>query len=119
MIKLIQSFKVAFSGIFLAIRRERNMQIHLLAVMFVSLFGWWLKINRVEWMIILICFGMVISAELFNTAIELICDKFHPEKDETIKRVKDISAGAVLVIAVVSAIIGGLILFPYIQLLFP
>lgn len=115
MMKFIQSFIVAFSGIFFAINRERNMQIHLLAVVLVSLFGWWLKINRIEWITLLICFGIVISAEMFNTAIEMVCDKFHPENDDAIRRIKDIAAGAVLIVSLASVIIGVLIFAPYLK----
>jgi diacylglycerol kinase len=62
-----------------------------------------------EWLIILGCCCVVIIAELFNTALEELCNKLHPEKDSQIGKVKDISAAAVLVTALFSLLAGILI----------
>ena len=104
--KLINSFKYAFEGIISSFKSERNMKIHVFMMLFVIIFGIILKISKIEWYICLILFGIVISAELFNTAIETIVDMIMPNKNEKAKLAKDVSAGAVLVIAISSAIIG-------------
>ena len=64
-----------------------------------------IEISRTEWLAVIICFGMVISAEIFNTCIERLCDMITKEKDEKIAYIKDIAAGAVLVTALMSLII--------------
>ncbi len=66
-----------------------------------------------EWVSILICISSVICTEMANSAIELLSDRITTEYDETIKRAKDISAGMVLISAIISAIIGIIIFFPY------
>lgn len=69
-----------------------------------------LKINKLEWIICVLCFAMVIGGELLNTAIETVVDIAMPYKDEKAKIAKDVSAGAVLVFAI-GAVICGLIIF--------
>lgn len=110
--KLIKSFKYAFSGLNIGIKKEQNMQIHILAVIVVTILGIVFKIDKTEWMICLILFGIVISAELFNTAIETVVDISMPEINEKAKIAKDVSAAAVLILAIISIIIGGIIFIP-------
>ena len=110
--KIINSFKYAISGIKLAFKEERNMKIHFLAMTLVIILGIILKITNLEWIICIILFGLVISAELLNTAIETLTNVVMPEKNEKAKITKDVAAGAVLVMAIVSAIIGIIIFIP-------
>ncbi|MDA6987305.1 diacylglycerol kinase family protein, partial [Escherichia coli] len=65
------------------------------------------------WTVVVLCFGVVIAAELFNTAIERLVDLVSPERHPVAGQVKDIAAGAVLVCAVAAAIIGLIIFIPY------
>lgn len=109
---LLYSFKYAFQGIVSAFKTERNMKIHVAAVVLVTIAGLFFKISKIEWMICIILFGMVISLELANTAIETTVDIAMPEKNEKAKLAKDIAAGAVLVCAFISLIIGGMIFVP-------
>ena len=74
--------------------------------------GTLLKISKIEWIICVILFALVISAELINTAIETIVDMITMEKNEKAKIAKDVAAGAVLVLAIGSAIIGLVIFVP-------
>ncbi len=74
--------------------------------------GFILKISITEWTICIVLFGLVITAELINTAIETTVDIVMPEKNEKAKLAKDIAAGAVLVSAIASAIIGIIIFLP-------
>ena len=110
--KLIKSFKYATNGIISAIKTEQNIRVHLLIMEFVILFGLLFKISVFEWIIILICFMVVISSELFNTALEKCVDLASPNKNEIAKLAKDISAGAVLITAIFAAIIGIIIFLP-------
>ena len=110
--KLVNSFKYAFSGIFLAFKTERNMKIHTGIVAFVTFSGIALHISAVEWMICVIVMGVVIAAELFNTSLEQLTDVVMPERNPKAKIVKDISAGAVLITAIAASIIGAIIFLP-------
>ena len=101
--RLTNSFKYAFRGIISSFTSEKNMQIHVLMLILVIIFGFILRISYYEWLICLILFAMVLAAELFNTAIEVVVDIVMPYKDIRAKLAKDISAGAVLVIAFFAA----------------
>jgi len=114
--QIFRSFSFAFQGIAAGIQ-ERNMKIHLLATLVVLFLGFFFQISRIEWTILLLCIGMVIITELLNTAIEEICNVIAPLHQEAYQRMgkpKDVAAGAVLIAASLSLIIGSLIFFPYI-----
>ena len=110
--KLINSFKYAIQGIISTFRKERNMKIHFLIMICVIILGFVLKISQIEWFVCIILFGIVIAGEIFNTAIETTVDIAMPYKDKKAKIAKDVSAGAVLVLALTSAIIGCIIFIP-------
>lgn len=110
--KLINSFKYAIQGILTSFKTEKNMKIHILIMILVIIAGLLLKINKLEWIICIILFSIVIAGELFNTAIETVVDMVMPEKNEKAKIAKDVSAGAVLVLAIGAAIIGFIIFIP-------
>ncbi len=110
--KLINSFKYAFKGIISALLSERNMKIHVNIMALVIIFGLILNISVGEWFVCIICFAIVISAEMFNTAFEQMVDIAMPEKDPRAKFVKDVAAGGVLVMAIASLVIGLIIFVP-------
>ena len=115
--KLLKSFKYAFEGIFTGIKEEQNMKIHITIMILVIIFGIVLKISKIEWITCILLFGLVISMELINTAIENTVDLITKEKNEQAKIAKDVAAGAVLVSAIVSVIIGLIIFVPKIMLI--
>ena len=110
--KLLESFNHAINGIIDAVRTQRNMKIHIFIMILAIIAGIILKINKSEWIICIILFAIVIGSELFNTSIETIVDMVMPEKNEKAKIAKDVSAGAVLVVAIGAAIIGLVIFVP-------
>ena len=116
--KLIKSFKYAFEGIFTGIKEEQNMKIHIAIMTIVIIFGITLKISKIEWIICIALFGLVISMELINTAIENTVDLITKEKNEQAKIAKDVAAGAVLVSAIASAFIGLIIFVPKVLSIF-
>lgn len=116
--KIINSFKYAFEGIKSSLRTERNMKIHFSMMILVIVAGILLDISTYEWMICIILFGIVIGGELVNTAIEEVTDLVTTEINPKAKLAKDIAAGAVLIMAITSAIIGFIIFIPKIVLLF-
>ena len=92
------------------LRYEHNSRIHLSILLLVLVLGLYLQIAPAEWATIAVVAGMVLVSELINSAIEDLADIVQPEWDEKIGRIKDYTAGAVLVSAIVS-IIAGLIIF--------
>lgn len=110
--KLINSFKYAIEGFISSFKTERNMKIHVLATIVVILLGIYVKLNFVEWCVIAIAIAVVIAGELFNTAIETVVDMVSPEKNPKAKLAKDISAAAVLALAIGAAATGLLIFIP-------
>lgn len=103
----------ALSGLVHVARRERNFQIEMALGLAALAMAWWLRISPIEWLAVVICCGLVLSAELFNTAIEKLADTLGLGHNEQIRVVKDVAAGAVLVAAVVSFAVGAAVFLPY------
>lgn len=106
-----RSFLFAFRGVLACVRTERNFRIHLAASFYVLLASALAGLTANEWALVLICIGAVTGAELFNTALEKLCDTLHPGWSTGIGMVKDFTAAAVLMSAMTSAVIGGIIFF--------
>ena len=102
----LKGFCDAFSGIKTAVREERNLRVHICMMAYVVFFSIIGEVSKDTFLKFLILFGIVLSAEAFNSAIERLCDVVSEEFDLRIKSVKDISAGAVLVSAVSAASVG-------------
>ncbi|MFA6007831.1 MAG: diacylglycerol kinase family protein [Candidatus Shapirobacteria bacterium] len=113
-IKFGKSFYYAGRGIMTGFR-ERNMIIHCLMAVIVIIMGWIFSLSLMEWSIVLILIGLVIFAELVNTSIEELANVVKKnnncEYGET-KATRDLAAGAVLVVAIVSVIVGLIIFLP-------
>lgn len=80
--------------------------------------GFLLDISQMEWIAVVIVIGAVLAAEAVNSALEALADFVSPEYSEAIKRTKDLAAGAVLLMAIAAAIVGGIIFFPKLAALF-
>lgn len=104
-----RSFFFALQGLRTAIMTERNIKVMLVAAIVVIAFGFTLSLDLVSWGIILLCCGMVITAELINTAIETVVDLVSPEFHPLAGRAKDISAAAVWILSITAAIVGLLV----------
>lgn len=108
---LLQSFKNARDGVWHVIKNERNMRIHILLAVMVIIIGFALQISRIEFAIICFTIAMVIICELINSAIEMlvdmVVDTYHPKA----KIIKDVSAGAVIISAIIATIVGYFIFF--------
>ncbi|MBM6853997.1 diacylglycerol kinase family protein [Mediterraneibacter glycyrrhizinilyticus] len=111
---IVRSFGYAFEGIWTGIRKERNMKIHCMAVILVTAAGLFFGISAMEWCICLLLFGMVVSLELVNTAVEAVVDLVTEEKKTLAKIAKDTAAGAVLFTAIMAVFIGCIIFIPYV-----
>ncbi len=103
------AFACAWHGIIDTIRTQRNMRIHLVIAILAVILGFIFNITTTEWCIIIICIALVFSLEIINTALESVvdvsCDHYH----DLAKRAKDCAAGAVLVVAIASVVIGAII----------
>ncbi len=82
------------------------MRVHLCAVLLVLYFCLFFKPSRMEFVILLLCFGLVIGAEAANTAVESLADRLHPDIHPAIRLAKDAAAGAVLIAAITSVLVG-------------
>lgn len=111
----ILSFKYALTGILTALKEEPNLKFHFLVGVAVITAAFILNISRSDWMIIIFLIGFVVSLELTNTAVEAVVDAFTDKEHPKAKLAKDISAGAVLIAAITSAVLGIIIFLPYIS----
>ena len=107
-----RSLLFAKEGLIKFFSSEHNAKIHLLATIVVIFFSLLLKVSSVEAIMLVFCIGSVWVAEIFNTAIEKALDFISSEKHPQIKFIKDLSAAAVLVSAIVAFIIGCIIFIP-------
>jgi len=107
-----RSFGYAFKGLWILVRSEHNVRIHIFAAITVVSLGWYLQISNFEWCVVIGAIGLVLCAEAINTAIEHLADAITMEMDPKIKRIKDISAAAVLLAAITAAVLGGIIFIP-------
>lgn len=112
---LLTSFVNAINGLASFFANDRNGKIHFTAVLLVSIAGFYFQVSIQEWMVLLLCFGGVMSIEMCNHGIEKLCDMVHPEQHPIIKKIKDVTAAAVLWSAIMSLIIGLLIFIPKIS----
>jgi len=110
--KRLASFKYAFNGLKILVLEEHNARIHLVAAICVILLGLFFNISALEWIAVSLVIGFVIACEAINSAIENLADFVSPEKNEFIKKAKDLSAAGVLVSAITAVIIGFLIFLP-------
>lgn len=108
----VMCFADAIRGIRSVFRSERNFQIHLGAAVVVIVLGVVLGLSRGEWIAIILSMGLVLMAEVLNTAIEYLADAVHPEMDPGIRRTKDAAAGGVLIASVAAAAVGAIVYFP-------
>jgi len=94
------------------IKKEHNSRIHLFVAVLAIISGIFLNLNAIEWSLVVIIIGLVFITELINSAIERITDIFDPEINLKIKYIKDYTAASVLISAIISVIIGGIIFIP-------
>jgi len=94
------------------LQTQQNARIHLLIALLVLIVAALFRVSRVEWILLLVMISIVWAAELFNTAVEVIIDHISPEQQRFARISKDVSAAGVLITAVISILVGGLIFGP-------
>lgn len=103
---LLSAFGYAFAGILHALKTQRNARIHVVVGTLAILLAVWLGLSPVEWAVLALTIGLVISAELANSAVETLVDLVSPEYHPRAKIVKDVAAGAVMITAMTSVAVG-------------
>lgn len=114
--RFYESFKYAWSGIVQTFKKERNFQIHVMISVMMFFVGFYLQFTKFEWIVILFLIGGMLSLELMNTALERVVDLVTKEFKPLAKAAKDAAAGAVFVYAILSVIIGIIIITNHIPL---
>lgn len=104
-----KSFLFAFQGFRTAVRTERNIKVMLVVGALAIVAGLVIGLDLVSWAVIVLCCGVVIGAELLNTAVETVVDLVSPEFHPLAGRAKDIAAAAVWSLSVVVAVVGVLV----------
>jgi diacylglycerol kinase len=109
----VRSFGYALAGLLTLLREQHNARIHLLATVLVIALAAYLQVSRLEWSVLLLCIALVWMAEALNSALEYFCDAVIEEEHPLIAKAKDVAAAGVLICAVVAAVVGCLVLVPY------
>ena len=109
---VVRSFGPALAGLCWAVRTQRNLQVHLFATSVVLALGLWLKLENWEWCVATLACGLVLAAELMNTALEVLADRVSTAREEPIRRAKDAAAAAVLLAALAAFAVGIVIFGP-------
>ena len=110
--KFFKGFTYAFKGLRYAFSTQINFKVHTLSAVLVIILGCFLNITFQEWLWIILAISMVLVAELFNTAFEVLVNLISPEHDSKAGIIKDLAAGAVLVTSFFAVIIGLTIFLP-------
>ncbi|MEO1030993.1 diacylglycerol kinase family protein [Winogradskyella sp.] len=111
-INRLKSVGFAFKGMLILIKTESSIKIQVVIAIAATIAGFYFEISTTEWLIQIAMIGLVMSIEGVNTAVEYMADFIHPDHHPKIGLIKDISAGAVFIAAVVAVIVGCIIYFP-------
>jgi diacylglycerol kinase len=112
MFRYFRSVKYALNGLFYALRTEKNVQIWLGVTIITLGISFWLEVTSTEFLIIQMWMFLIGTSEYLNTSIEKLADRVTLEREEQIKHVKDIAAGATFVASTGAVISGFIILGP-------
>jgi diacylglycerol kinase (ATP) len=108
----LKSVVFAFKGAVKLITTEHSVMVQTSLVVLMTVAGFYFEISTTEWMFQILVFGLVLSIEGLNTAVEKIADFIHPDYHERIGFIKDIAAGAVFFAAMTAITIGAIIYIP-------
>ena len=109
-----KSFVYALNGIWSGVADQLNLKVQIGVALFVVAAGFYYHITPMEWCVILLCIGLVLGLEMMNSAIESLVDLVTLERNPLAGRIKDIAAGAVLLVSFISVMIGVIIFRKYV-----
>lgn len=112
LVNRLKSVRYAFNGALYLFRTESSIKIQLVIGIIVTIAGFYFEITRTEWLFQIVMIGFVISMEGMNTAVEYIADFIHPNRHDSIGRIKDIAAGAVFIASIAAVIVAFVIYVP-------
>lgn len=112
--KFIKGFRYAFSGIRIAFSEQLNLKVQLGVAVIVVAAGFYYHVTNLEWLALLIIISLVLSLEMVNSAVESLVDLVTLERKPLAGKVKDIAAGAVLIVSLLAIVVGFLIFKKYI-----
>lgn len=108
----IHNVLYALRGIRIAWEEEFSFRVEVVAASIVFLLGWYYAISSIEWLVIITTIGIVFAAEIFNTALEELCDMYKSDPDPHIAKIKNLAAAAVLVSSMTAFAVGIIIFLP-------
>jgi len=114
MLEYLRFFHYAFVGLRYTLKNHKSFALQGTAALLAIICAVLLRISRIEWLILIVAIGSVLTAELFNTAAESILDYLEKKHNLNVRIAKDVAAAGVLISAAVSVVIGLLIFGPYI-----
>ncbi len=114
----VKSANFAIEGILHGARTQRHLRYHFISAAVVLFFSYLVGVSKAELVIIALAVILVLAAEMMNSAIEAVVDILSPEYSEKARVAKDIAAGAVLITAFGAAVLGYVLLFPYVKKIF-
>ena len=112
LVNRVKSIRYAFKGAWVLITTEKSIKIQLVISLLMTIAGFYFELSLTEWAIQCLTIGAILAIEGVNTAIEEIADFIHPDYHPKIGLIKDISAGAVFIIAITAITVGTIIYFP-------
>ncbi|MCP8616897.1 diacylglycerol kinase family protein [Salirhabdus salicampi] len=111
-------FTFALKGLLFVFREERNFKIHVTIALVAIVMSILLPLTLIEWLFICSVIFLVLVAEVLNSALEALVDYIFPEYHPVAGKVKDMSAGAVLLSSIFAFIVGVMIFFPKLLAIF-
>jgi diacylglycerol kinase (ATP) len=112
LVNRIKSVGFALRGALLLIRTEASIKVQVFIAMLMTAAGFFFEISSTEWILQILTIALIMGTEGLNTAIEKVSDFVQPEFDEKIGFIKDVSAGAVMIVSIAATIIGCIIYLP-------
>ena len=108
----LNSFGFAIAGLKTLFSEEHNAYLHLVGMVVAVGLGFYFSVSKMEWIALVMCIGLVFAMEILNSSIEAIADHVTPEYHDNIKKIKDLAAASVLVVAAMSVVVGLIIFWP-------
>ncbi|MEK7620606.1 MAG: diacylglycerol kinase family protein [Patescibacteria group bacterium] len=111
--RFFKSLKHALRGVSVVFAAEQSFRIQVYVALLVVVFGIFFQVRTYEWIVLVLLIGSVLTLELINSIVERIVDSFKPRIHPIVKDIKDIMAGAVLLVSVIAAVLGITIFYPH------
>ncbi len=112
LVNRIKSVGFALRGALLLVRTEASIKIQVFIMIVMTAAGFYFNISKTEWIMQILTISAILATEGMNTAVEKIADYIQPEFDEKIGFIKDVAAGAVMMVSIGAVIIGAIIYLP-------